>query len=221
MKHIQKTIAPFTYLKWCCTQRNLGVNYNFKSLPTNIKQILHKKLGEEQGFICGYSMKRIYISNSHLEHLYPQTLCALGQDLRYHNLIACFPKPVSGGSKCPFGAEQKGPWWDALLFISPLNDSCELKFVFNLKGEISASGNNITASNKTIEKLKLDDPSLTNDRKLAIDDFIFGSGGLSVSDVKTAIDSIYQVDASGEFYEYCIAIHDALFEYWDLLKKIP
>jgi uncharacterized protein (TIGR02646 family) len=218
VKHIKKSTPPADYQHWYYTQKALGVNFNYSSFLNPERSNLKEFMVEEQGYLCAYSMKRIGKVDSHIEHVVPQVLCSVGQDVDYLNLLACYPKPNTG--KCKFGAHEKDDWWDAILFVSPLHDSCELKFFFNLKGEIYASGNNIAASNETIEKLKLNDPSLTNDRKLAINDFIFGGGGLSLSDVNMVIDSIYQVDASGEFYEYCIAIHDALFEYWDLLKKI-
>jgi len=219
MKSIAKSTPPADYKLWYNTQKALGVNFNYGSFLNPERKNLKEFMVEGQGYLCAYTMKRISKIDSHIEHIVPQTLCSVGQDVDYINLLACHPKPNSG--KCTFGAHQKDKWWDAVLLVSPLNGSCELKFVFNLNGEISSSGNNIAASQETIKRLKLDEPSLTNERKLAINDFIFGNGGLTISDVILAIDSIYKINAGGEYYEYCIAIHDALFEYWDLIKKIP
>lgn len=217
MKHIKKSTPPADYQNWYNTQKALGVNFNYSCFLNPERRNLKEFMAEDQGYLCPYSMKRIGKVDSHIEHIVPQTLCSVGQDVDYLNLLACYPKPNTG--KCKFGAHQKDHWWDAVLFVSPLHDSCELKFIFNLKGEIFPSGNNVAASNKTIKELKLDEPSLTNDRKLAIDTFIFGGGGLSESDANLALESIYKLNSTtGEFYEFCIAIHDALFEYLDLIK---
>jgi len=224
MKNIKKTAAPAGFITWCLATKASGVNYNYSSLPNPEKGDLHNALTIEQGEICGYSMKRISKTTSHIEHIKPQHECIKycdEKDLDYNNVLSCYPKPGKG--KCVFGAEQKSSWWNIGLFISPINDSCELKFIYNLKGEINPCGCSIAASQKTIDVLKLDEPSLTFDRKKAIEEFLYGHDGaspLSCVDAKRAIDAIYKPNMSGVLYEYCIAIHDALFEYLDILKKV-
>lgn len=223
MKHIKKTSPPASFIAWCVAQKAIGLNYKYSSLPNPEKGDLHQALTIEQGLICGYTMKRIAQSISHIEHIKPQHQCIKDRDekdLDYNNMLACYPK--LGGIRCSFGAEPKGNWWDDKLFISPTDSSCELKFIYNIKGEIYPSGSRVPASQKTINVLVLGDPSLVFDRKKAIEDFIYGVGGtspLSWVDANKAIDSIYKPNLSGDFYEFCIAIHDALFEYLDILKK--
>lgn len=228
MKHILKTTAPDDYLTWCQTQQILGVNYSFKSLPNPEKKILHNALLSEQGFICGYTMKRINTDLSHIEHIKPQHICTQegpGIDLHYLNLIVCYPKKGMK-SDCRYGAQAKDEWWDnnGHEFLPPLNDSCELRVVFNLKGEISPTRIQTESTNKTISVLKLNDPILIEDRKNAIHEFIYGNNGnelLSPEDADNAISIVYKPTADGLLNEFCIALHDALYEYIDIIKKIP
>jgi len=221
VKYIRKTVAPADFVSWCDTQRALGLNYNYGRLPNPEKGNLHQSLVEEQGSICGYTMKRVSKADSHIEHIKPQHICLLGEDLDYHNLLACFPR---GGlsAKCPFGAQYKDNWWDdgGRDFVSPLNSFCELKFTYNLKGEISPTNSKSIPATKTIEVLKLDEASLTEDRRKSIEVFIYGEDPISPDDADKAIDAIYKPDAHGILYEFCIAIHDALYEYLDIFKKI-
>lgn len=227
MKYIRKTTAPADFLLWCFEQKKLGLNYKYTYLPRDEKASLQKQLVIEQRGLCGYTMKKISILTSHVEHIKPQNECLKDKDekdLDYHNVLACFPK--IGKSKCLFGAEKKGGWWDAGLFVSPLLDSCELKFIYTLEGKVIPCGANISASTKTIQVLNLTEKTLTEERKKAIEDFIFGnpsdphSGPLSFAEAHKAIDEIHLPDPTGQLYEFCIAIHDALYEYLDILKKI-
>src|SRR5665648_695044 len=207
MKHIKKTVASDEYIKWCNTQKGLGENY-------------HNFLLVEQGFICGYTMKRVNLRISHLEHIKPQHICiqeGRGKDLDYYNLIACYPK---NGMKTGYryGAQAKDKWWEnnGVDFLSPLNDACELRVTFNMNGEISSTNKKDSKTQATIKVLKLNDPILNNDRKKSIQEFIFGVDGatpLSPVEAKIAIDRICETNSDGLFYEYCIAIHDALYEY--------
>jgi len=227
MKHIRKTDAPEKYLNWCARQRELGVNYNYESLSNPEKEGLHEKLLEEQGKICGYTMKRISLNTSHIEHIMPRHICiqkAEGLDLDYNNFIACFPREGMLG-KHRYGAQAKDKWWDnnGRDFLSPLNEFCELRVIFNLEGKISPTKHNSNSTIITIGVLRLDNPILTEDRKRAIKEFIYGEDGaspISPENVSEAIDKVYELNEEGIFYEFCIAIHDSLYEYLDILKSI-
>lgn len=221
MKSITKSPPPADYQLWYNTQKVLKVTFNYGSFLNPERRNLKEFMVVDQGFLCAYSMKRISKIDSHIEHIIPQTLCSFGQDVDYLNLLACYPKPNTG--MCKYGAHPKKCWWIPTLFISPLNLSCELKFIFNIKGEIYPCGNSVPASTATINVLKLDEPSLVFERKKSIEEFLFGPDGaspLSCVDAKKAIDIIYKPNTSGILYEYCIAIHDALYEYLEMLKKV-
>lgn len=221
MKYIEKTNPPEEYLTWCEIQHALGVNYNYDSLPSERKENLHELLLKEQGEICGYTMKRIKKKSSHIEHIKPQNECKKekGADLDYYNLIACFPQ---NGSKCSYGAVKKGGWWEnnGNDFLSPLNKLCELRVIFYLDGKVTPTNSQSTSTEKTISILNLDEPTLVEERKRSIEEFIFGEEPLNPIQADNAIDIIYLPNEEGRLPEFCIAIHDALYEYLDLLKKL-
>lgn len=167
-------------------------------------------------------MQRIDDTSSHIEHVKPETVCreeGRGSDLNYGNLVACFPRDGMRRDY-RYGAQCKADWWEdnGREFVSPLNDNCESRFHFNLEGEINPVDNNPAAVN-TIRVLGLDHKSLTEERKNAIEEFIFGaSDGLSRAEAETAVRRICDVTA-GHFHVFCVAIRDALGEYIRLLTR--
>lgn len=224
MKFIQKTSPPDDYTNWCQGQEQIGVNFNYGSLQNPQKRSLHTALLEDQGFICGYTMKRVDRQTSHIEHIKPQHICEQegpGIDLDYWNLIAAYPREGMK-SNCRYGAQFKDRWWgnNGDNFHSPVKIYCELKFIFNLDGEIFPTDNQREDTINTINVLKLDDPELTNDRKLAINAFIYEDQPLTPEQVNEAIDAIWQPNDEGVLWEFCIAIHDALYEYKEVLQNI-
>ena len=170
-------------------------------------------------------MRRIDAGCSHIEHIKPETLCRAeqqGSDLEYNNLVACFPR--DGMSKSyRYGAQKKDDWWDdgGSSFVSPLNAVCEKRFQFNLAGEIKAVHNRKDAR-ITIDVLGLDHPTLEEDRKLAIEQFIYGQSGsspLSPAQTQQAKNRILLADGDDRFRGFCVAILHALQEYESALQK--
>lgn len=223
MKHIQKMGCPVNYRLWC--KKVAGTTKeHFKEIPKREKQELMEILLAEQGFICGYTMKRIDENSAHVEHIKPQSLCRAeqqGSDLDYRNLIACYPKKdrKDKDGRYHYGARIKDDWWDndGKEFISPLYPDCENHFHFDLEGNITASS---TAAATTIEILALDNSSLTEERKRVIEEFIY-SLDLSKSKTVRAISNICnQQDGEGRYHEFCIAIRDAATEYLHVLDMI-
>ena len=222
MKYIKKTGMPHEYKAWRNLVRDTSQEH-YHQLQNPQKRILHSKLLEEQGGLCAYTMKRIDLTSSHIEHIKPETLCReelTGADLDYDNLVACFPREgMKKGNR--YGAQLKDNWWknDGADFISPLHPSCEERFQFDLSGKISATKNHAEAK-KTIEILKLDHHSLTDDRKRAIEAFIYEDGVLSQAQAMQARAQICSRGTDHKYYEFCIAIRDALDAYVKNLKKV-
>jgi hypothetical protein len=73
MKYIQKGKEPENFSDWKATQQSLGVNYDYKYLSNPEKKAVHISLLSEQGYICCYCCMRVEQSNSHIEHLAPQS----------------------------------------------------------------------------------------------------------------------------------------------------
>ena len=225
MKHIRKRGMPREYKVWWDLVRGTPQEH-YHELQNPEKRILHSKLIEEQGKLCAYTMKRIDLVSSHIEHVKPETLCRaelVGSDLDYENLVACFPREgMKKGHR--YGAQMKGAWWenDGADFISPLHPSCEKRFQFHLDGCVSAVKNHVGAK-KTIEVLKLNHDSLIDDRKRIISEFLYGPNGddplppAKALQAKAIIGSLQ--DSEGGFYEFCIAIHHALDAHQKNLQK--
>lgn len=223
MKQIVKQGQPQEYTNWR-NQMQGDANERYP-VPDPPRQQLINQLLSEQGFLCGYTMRRIDNTNCHIEHIKPESVCRAelrGSDLDYGNMIACFPKKMAKKqSEYCYGAIYKEDWWDnnGIQFISPLNPVCENRFDFNLKGEIIPMHADAVL---TIEVLYLDHKSLTEDRKRVIEEFIYGPAKnepLSVSKVNRAIQQIAERKADGTFYEFCIAIQKALQVYKANLAK--
>lgn len=225
MKHVTKQGAPRDYIEW--RQKVQGKeNEHYNSLANPEKGELLKALVKEQGSLCAYTMRRIETESSHIEHIKPESLCRKdkrGSDLDYENMIACYPKGNMQAGYC-YGAREKEDWWEdeGKYFVSPLDERCEAKFSFNLKGQITAFSND-RAALTTINVLKLDHPSLTDDRRRAIREFILGSSGdnpLSAKSAAQAIDLICKRNSKGKFNEFCVAIRFALIEHIKGLEKV-
>lgn len=224
MKYVHKNEPPGPYMKWRMTVRGT-LDEDYRRLRNPLKHTVLQSLLQEQGHICAYTMKRIYDHNAHIEHIKPETLCRSdvpGSDLDYVNMIACFPEEGMAGAY-RYGAQLKGDWWDdgGRHFVSPLNAVCENRFRFGINGKISAVKNDPDAK-ITIDVLALDHDTLCEDRENAIKEFIWGSDGktpLSPAQAQSSVTGVNMRNGGGEYYEYCVAISQALREYVQFLEK--
>ena len=223
MKNIQKSGCPPEYVQWC--KKVAGTDKeDYNELRAAEKQSLFDALIAEQGSICGYTMKRIDRDTAHIEHIKPQSLCRAelqGSDLDYRNLIACYPR---NGMKAryQYGARHKDDWWenDGKDFVSPLYQECEDHFHFDLNGNITSSD---IAGATTIGILALNHKSLTEERKRVLEEFIYGpdkKNPLSLAMATRAISGICTQDGKGRYYEFAIAIRDALQHYLNVVEIV-
>ena len=222
MKYIQKGGVPNEYRRWCREVRGTQKE-DYREMPSEVKGVALAALVKDQGRICAYTMKRVDPDSSHIEHIKPESLCRnemKGADLDFGNLLACFPREGMRRTY-RYGAQEKGSWWDSTLFVSPLVPACERRFRFNIDGEISAVGANEAAS-KTIEVLALDNEALTEDRRRAIREFLYGKDGSApLSRAKASrLKETVCVRSGGQFVEFCVAFRDALDEHIKYVEKI-
>lgn len=217
MKHIRKNSCPHIYSNWVHSVAGTD-KARWDEVPIAMKRPLLDALISEQGWLCAYTMRRIESTSSHVEHIKPQSRCRAdlpGSDLEYGNLVACFP--ADGMRKhFRYGAQKKGSWWqhNGAAFVSPLHVHCERRFRFDIAGGISAVNNN-NAAMTTIEVLGLAHKSLAEDRKRVIAEFLYGSNGsapLTLAKAQRALQQICKAQ-KGRFYEFCVAIRDAVDEY--------
>lgn len=224
MKHIQKTGRPHAYSQWCIEVAGTQ-KADWREVPSEQKRTVLGALIAEQGGLCAYTMHRIDESSSHVEHIKPQSRCRAdeeGSDLDYANLLACYPR-AGMEAECRYGAQLKGGWWtdDGVNFVSPLRPACEKFLRFGLDGVVEPTGDRVDASN-TIRVLGLNHKSLTEVRKNAIEEFIYGPTGdrpISRAKARSARRTVCDRAGGGLFREFCVALRDALGEYLTALAK--
>ena len=225
MKQINKVKQPEEYSNWR-NQMARQPNEDYRNMPSDIRGVLLNHLIKEQGFLCGYTMRRVDFSSSHIEHIKPESICRedeKGSDLDIKNMIACYPKKQKKNeNQYSYGAIFKNAWWinDGVEFISPTAHNCQIHFDFNLKGEIISLNKNATT---TIDVLKLDHKSLTNDRYVSINEIINGKTGsnpITKGMAERLLKEILVCNNKGQFIEFCVAIKCALVKHIQKLDKL-
>ena len=82
---------------WMLIRRTPGMTYDASD-----KTDLRASLLKEQGFICGYCMRRVNAANSRIEHLKPQSLSLRQgkpeETLDYSNMIVCCDGDINGSN---------------------------------------------------------------------------------------------------------------------------
>ena len=216
---------PARLFQWC--NEVAGTNRSdWREVPSAQKGRILATMIAEQGGLCAYTMRRIDEESSHVEHIKPQSRCRedlRGSDLKYTNLVACFPRDGMEGPY-RYGAQRKDNWWDndGAEFVSPLQRTCEQVLRFKLDGGIEAIDNR-TDARITIAVLGLDHRSLTEDRKRVIEEFVYGptrDDPMSLAAAQRARARICNRDGNGRFYEFCVALGGALEEYVEALTKL-
>lgn len=206
MRTIKKRPAPSALTEWrnprLAQNRTEGMECTYEELrkDPHARRAVEEGLFDEQGGLCAYTGMKLQPSTGprpegfHLEHLIPQMYCEYGQDADYGNLVGCWPPP-NCGFEPSYGARKKGSWpspAERHLFVSPLDSSCSRRFRFDHRGAISAAMPGDQAAATTIEKLGLDDPSLTDLRAHAI------RGALSQIKLKDARRLLREIEADTE-----------------------
>lgn len=178
MKKINKAQQPTLFQQWRAANINTPQNlkYNKAGFP---RDAVLDALLTEQGNLCAYTLKRVRAATSHIEHLKPQKVCgaedlereAVGQaaaheDVAWDNMVACCPQPNAPAPD--YGAVVKDDWWDSNLFVSPLAQNCEQRFMYLNDGSVKPAVKGDTAASETISRLNLDSPRLQELRHNAI-----------------------------------------------------
>lgn len=87
MKYIQKRQEPQFFSEWKAIQKPTG-NYHYKHLLNPERAAVHISLLSEQGYICCYCCQRVDKTNSHIEHLDPQSKTDAELSVEYTNMLA-------------------------------------------------------------------------------------------------------------------------------------
>ncbi len=205
MKHIVKNPEPKELLDWKCSDKMyLRGKPRWNRLPSIIKDILRKKISNEQGYICCYCERRLIDDDFHLEHLMPKDISKFPEkQLDYNNLLCSCQLELEKGEPRHCG-NSKGSWFQEINFVSPLNPNCENKFKYTFDGHIEPSDINDTDAVTTIEKLQLD--KLNKSREKAIEPFIDGS--LTDDDLRNLVNGylVNKDNNDGKYNEFYTTI---------------
>ena len=223
MRKIEKRNEPQALTQWRAAHQadpaEGGINYGYDELrqSPDVADGLMDSLLDEQGWLCAYTGRRVDKESAHIEHIVAQTHCERGQDVAYSNMVACWPQP--NGPHGQYGAHEKGSWpspAEAALFVSPLTEGCEARFIFNQHGEISAAHPADAAAVTTIGKLKLDHKLLTALRRSEIDSVLGKTRNLTLKDARRRLNGLQNDEAelngggSVQLNPYCFALKQAL-----------
>ena len=201
MKHIDKASEPALFSHW--KNENIPLRMGYGELHSDVKNVLHVALIQEQGGICCYCERRISLGDSHIEHFCPQrgvNACP-DQTLDYQNIHASCQKNLSPGEPHHCGT-LKEEWFNSGQLISPLDPGCETHFRFAGDGTIYPAGSHDEPAKITIEKLGLAIDKLCKLREAAIKE---------LEDLSTAeVQKILNTPQTGNFQEFFTAIRAVL-----------
>jgi len=233
MRKIEKRPEPAELSRWRAANQadaaGAGINFGYDALrqASAVTARLLDSLLAEQGGLCAYTGRRIDHGSAHVEHLIPQAHCARGEDVAYHNMVACWPQP--NGPHGEFGAHVKGSWpnrQQTALFVSPLSNGCEARFAFNQRGEVKAATPGDRAAKETIKRLSLDHKLLTALRAREIESVLGAQRNLRLKLARVRLRQIQEAEAalntgsSVVLDPYCFALKQALARFIKAAERI-
>jgi uncharacterized protein (TIGR02646 family) len=208
MRAISPRPEPPAFTNWRAASQN-DINYGYDLIPGELRAEIKDALIAEQRGLCAYTGVGIDASRSHIEHLLPQAHCRRGiEDVRYDNMVACYPEP--GHGHVPFGAIRKGNWpspAERPLFVSPRSAACESRFFFSIRGKISVAEGD-KAAGETVRRLGLDHPKLEALRREAI---VATLHRLDLPSARKRLTRLEKAESGGGPLEpFCFALKQAL-----------
>lgn len=201
MKYIQKQNEPQEFTNWK-SQANQNWQPTWDTLRGQVKQKLKEALMAEQGYICCYCEDRLSNQNSHIEHFQPKSYSAV-DPLDFSNLLCSCQNNLTREEPSHCGS-LKSDWFDEKLLISPLDPTCEDRFIFLENGSIEPANSSDKAAIETIKRLGLNIRKLQNLRQQVIDPFL--DENLSDEDLEQFVTSYLKQSASGEFDRFWTTI---------------
>ncbi len=168
MRYIIKNMEPHELLKY---KETPGVC--FDEMDSQTKTAVKSSLLLEQGYLCCYCGKQIELdANTILEHLLPRGVPQYRSlELNYENILASCDggqgERASGNKRFPEYCDSKKN--NNILPITPLDPTCECRFIYDEVGEIHPVVANDNDAARTIDILGLNNPYLNHCRKAVID----------------------------------------------------
>lgn len=174
-----------------------------------------------QGHVCAYCESRLSMSAPprdeaayHADHVVPVShVDGAGREFDWDNLVASCRREFDREDPRHCG-HARGEWYDTTHFIHPLDVSCEVAYVFNDIGEISAAPGALSeAAHETIARLNLNVTRLVERRREALSAFVlslFLDGAPSIDDYGMLRTSLDMMNKQGEYEPYRGSLAQAL-----------
>ncbi|MDZ8069728.1 MAG: hypothetical protein RMY64_29660 [Nostoc sp. DedQUE08] len=236
MRWIQKKNEPHELTEWrirYAKDNNFG--YDLMRQDKNVTKVVTESLVEEQGWLCAYSGMRIEsyqdIENNgtkyhvwccHIDHVKAQDYCTAEETVIYINMVASYPGP-NYENELPYGGHKKRNWpnynkGEQNLFVSPLDPSCETRFVFDFQGNIKHNDGD-TAAKTTIEKLGLNSIDLRKERRGRIQGTLGLKNDLPIKDARIRLRKLKSQN-QGRLEPFCFVLIQVLEKHIKRLEKI-
>lgn len=207
MRFIRKGKEPAQLTKFKAANRSTPELLRYDALSGNIKFALKKRMLDEQGSLCAYTMKaigRAPTEDFHIEHVRPQR-AKVENELDYFNMVLCTPR-----GDAPWGARKKhGANTDDSNFVSPLTTRCEICFKFDEIGRVKARDASNDAAARTVTLLGLNHRDLVDARASVLAAFGLGPKArkaITASKAEFLALEIVKPDNAGRLQPFCLAI---------------
>lgn len=222
MRTIQKGQQPQELIRWRAKNAAVSQNlvYGEGGFPA---EAVRKSLLAEQLHLCAYTMRQLRTasqcqengtdtrSSCHIEHLLPQCRKIPGEDIDFHNMLACYP-PSQSQAVCEFGAYAKADFDPSTGgFVSPLSPNAQVHFKFEERGIVQGCSRDGTS---TIQVLNLNHQTLINDRAAVIKGSLQPNGKkLSAQAARRLAQRVLQPDAQRCLPAYAVAIAQTALQF--------
>jgi len=208
MKHILKQAEPQEFIDWKA-QENENWKPTYDNLQNPEKKIVKAALIQEQGGICCYCEGRLLEADSHIEHFKPQEKFE-AEALEYSNML-CSCQQIIEKREPRHCGNLKDSWFEKELMISPLDPTCEERFMYHYDGRIEAMNSDDDAAHQTIRHIGLSINKLEALRKQAIAPFI--EEDLSAEEMRSFVAGYLKPETNGYFCEFYTTIRQLFGEY--------
>jgi len=169
MKYIEKGSEPPELTEWKA-KANEDWQPTYADLSGKTKKAIKRALIREQGAICCYCERQVVDADSHIEHLRPQS-DPTTDPLEFCNMLCSCQSRLRKGEPRHCG-NLKGDWFHETLLVSPLDPSCEGRFVYTADGAIYPRVARDRGAAETIKRLGLSIERLNGMRKGVIEPFL-------------------------------------------------
>jgi hypothetical protein len=224
MRSITKGEQPEALIRWRADNAAKPQNlvYGQGGFPG---EAVRRSLLAEQFHLCAYTMRQLKTvaqceaqgwdtrASCHIEHLWPQCRKVAGEDIDYQNMVACYP-PSQSKVACEFGAHAKADFDPGTgSFVSPLAANAKAHFRFDERGNIEGCTKD---GRSTVEVLKLNHPSLVNDRAAVIRGSLQPRGKkLTAQAARRLAQQVLQPNANLTLPAFCVAIEQTALAHAD------